>query len=51
MRKILLATKRPWNWKVFLILFGLIVLAAFAILPYSLHIIDAYSETNNAAPG
>jgi hypothetical protein len=35
MKKIILATKRRWNWKVFLVLVGLIVPAAFAILPYS----------------
>jgi hypothetical protein len=51
MRKILLATKRPWNWKVFLILVGLIILAAFAILPYSLHLLNTFSETNNEFPG
>ncbi|MFN2236479.1 MAG: ATP-binding cassette domain-containing protein, partial [Anaerolineales bacterium] len=51
MRKILLTTKRPWSWKVFLILVGLIILAAFAILPYSLHLLNTFSETNNDFPG
>ena len=36
MRKIVLATKRHWNWKVFFVLVGLIVPASFAILPYAL---------------
>ena len=36
MRKIVLATKRHWNWKVFFILIGLIIPASFAILPYAL---------------
>ena len=37
MKKITLATKRRWNWKVFFVLVGLILPALFAILPYSLH--------------
>src|SRR5215208_1298309 len=37
MRKIVLATKRHWNWKVFFVLVGLIIPASFAILPYALH--------------
>ena len=37
MKKIILETKRHWNWKVFLVLVGLIIPALFAILPYSLH--------------
>jgi hypothetical protein len=37
MDKIILETKRRWNWKVFLVLVGLIIPAAFAILPYTLH--------------
>lgn len=44
MKKILLATKRRWNWKVFLVLVGLIVPAAFAILPYSIHLQNAYNQ-------
>jgi hypothetical protein len=37
MNKILLATNRRWNWKVFFVLIGLIIPAAFAILPYALN--------------
>ena len=37
MNKIVLATKRRWNWKVFFVLVGLIIPAMFAILPYTLH--------------
>ncbi len=37
MRKIVLATKRHWNWKVFFVLIGLIIPASFAILPYAMH--------------
>jgi len=37
MRKIVLATKRHWNWKVFFVLVGLIIPASFAILPYALN--------------
>lgn len=44
MKKIILATKRRWNWKVFLVLVGLIVPAAFAILPYSIHLQNAYNQ-------
>ena len=38
MKKIVLATKRHWNWKVFFVLVGLIIAASFAIVPYSLHL-------------
>ena len=38
MKTIILATKRPWNWKVFYMLVGSIVAASFAIVPYSLHL-------------
>jgi hypothetical protein len=38
MKKIALATKRHWYWKVFFLLVGLIVPATFAILPYSLNL-------------
>ena len=38
MKKIILATKRQWNWKVFYMLVGSIVAASFAIVPYSLHL-------------
>jgi hypothetical protein len=44
MKKIILATKRRWNWKVFLVLVGLIVPAAFAILPYSIHLQNATNQ-------
>ena len=37
MRKIVLATKRRWNWKVFFLLVSLIVPASFAIVPYAIH--------------
>jgi Type II CAAX prenyl endopeptidase Rce1-like len=36
MSAISLATRRPFNWKVFLFLLVLIVLASYAIIPYSL---------------
>jgi len=36
MKKIVLATRRRWNWKVFLVLVGLIIPATFAILPYTI---------------
>jgi hypothetical protein len=45
MNKIVLATKRSWNWKVFLVLVGLILPATFAILPYLLNLQATYSET------
>ena len=38
MKQILLGTKRPWNWKVFFVLVGLIIPATFAILPYALNL-------------
>jgi hypothetical protein len=37
MKKIVLATKRHWHWKVFLVLFVLINPASFAIVPYAIH--------------
>jgi hypothetical protein len=37
MNKIVLATKRRWNWRVFFLLVGLLIPAMFAILPYSLN--------------
>lgn len=37
MNKIILTTKRRWNWKVFLVLVGLIIPATFAIWPYTSH--------------
>src|SRR5690349_6257827 len=38
MKKIVLATKRRWDWKVFFVLVGLIIPATFAILPYALNL-------------
>jgi hypothetical protein len=37
MNKIVLTTKRRWNWKVFFVLVGLIIPATFAIWPYTSH--------------
>jgi hypothetical protein len=37
MKKIVLATKRHWSWKVFFVLVGLIFPAVFAILPYTIN--------------
>jgi membrane protease YdiL (CAAX protease family) len=51
MNKILLATKRPWNWKVFFVLVGLIIPAVFAVVPFSLHLIKAYGELGAEGPG
>jgi len=51
MKHIILETKRPWNWKVFLVLVGLIIPAALAIVPFSLHQLNAYNETGPTAPG
>ena len=36
MKKILLVTKRRWNWRVFFVLVGLIIPASFAIWPYTI---------------
>ena len=36
MKKLVLATKRRWNWRVFLVLVGLIIPAVFAILPFEI---------------
>src|SRR5574340_988940 len=41
MNRILLTTRRRWNWKVFAALVGLAIPAAFAILPYSLSLHEA----------
>jgi CAAX prenyl protease-like protein len=38
MKKILLATKRRWNWRVFFVLVGLILPASFAMWPYTIHL-------------
>lgn len=51
MKKLVLETKRPWNWKVFIVLVGLIIPAAFAIVPFSLHLLNTYSETDASMPG
>jgi membrane protease YdiL (CAAX protease family) len=52
MKKIVLAAKRHWNWRVFLVLVGLIIPATFAILPYLLNLQATYSETSvNASFG
>ena len=51
MKKLVLGTKRPWNWKVFLVLVGLVLPAAFAIVPFSVHQMNAYSETGTNIPG
>lgn len=37
MKKIVLAPKRRWNWKVFFVLVGFIIPATFAIWPYASH--------------
>jgi hypothetical protein len=44
MKEIQLATRRRWNWKVFLVLVGLIFPAMFLILPFDI-------SRQNAAPG
>lgn len=36
MKKIILATKGRWNWKVFLVHVGLTIPTAFAILPFAI---------------
>jgi hypothetical protein len=51
MKPIKLKTNRPWNGKVFLVLVGLIIPAAFAIVPFSIHQLNAYSETRAVTPG
>ena len=51
MNKIVLDTKRRWNWKVFLVLIGLLVPAGFAILPFAMHIQNTYTETDLASLG
>jgi len=37
-KKIVLATKRHWSWKVLFVLVGLIITAMFAILPYTINV-------------
>ena len=51
MKKIVLSTKRPWNWKVYLVLIGLILPAALAIVPFSVHQLNTYNETGANIPG
>ena len=51
MEKIILKTKRPWNWKVFFVLVGLIIPAVFAIVPFTFYQLNAYSETGTNALG
>jgi hypothetical protein len=42
MGKIILKTKRPWNWKVFLVLVGLIIPAVFAVVPFTFYQLNTY---------
>jgi ABC-2 type transport system ATP-binding protein len=51
MSRIALETKRPWSWKTFLVLVGLIVPAAFAIVPFSVHQLIAYGSVGADVPG
>ena len=51
MKTFVLETKRAWNWKVFLVLVGLIIPAAIAIVPFSVYQLNAYSETGADLPG
>jgi hypothetical protein len=48
-KKIILATRRRWSWKVFLVLAALILPASFAILPYAIHLQNAFSETDTVS--
>jgi hypothetical protein len=48
MNKIMLETKRRWNWKEFLVLVGLIIPATFAILPYLINLQTTYSQTDTS---
>lgn len=43
-----LAVKRPYNWKVFFILWGLLVFASFAVLPYTLSILRLNPDPSTA---
>ena len=47
--KIILATKRRWSWKIFLVLAALIFPASFAILPYAIHLQNSFSETDSVS--
>ena len=52
MKRIFLSTKRLYNWKLFWVLLGLNVPAAFALIPFALNLQNAFSETaTSAAPG
>ena len=51
MKKILLPTRRPWNWKVFLVLCALVLPAALAIVPFSRHLLSAYDPSGTEPPG
>ena len=51
MKKIVLDTKRPWSWKVFLVLAGLIIPAAFAIVPFTYYQLNAYRDAGANAIG
>jgi len=42
MHEIILATKRPYDWRVFWVLVGLSIPAAFAILPFAMNLQAAY---------
>lgn len=48
MKKIVLPTRRSWNWKVFLVLLALVIPAAFAILPFAINLYSAYGEPGTA---
>jgi len=50
-KKLTLKTKRPWNWKIFLVLIGLIIPAVFAIAPFSVHLLNTYSDMGSNVPG
>ncbi len=49
MQNILLATKRKWNWRVFLVLLGLIIPAVFAIVPFDISRQRTYTGTDVVA--
>jgi ABC-2 type transport system ATP-binding protein len=51
MEKIILQTRRPWNWKVFLVLAGLVIPAVFALVPFTFYQLNTYSETGAIAVG
>ncbi|MBN1138901.1 MAG: ATP-binding cassette domain-containing protein [Anaerolineae bacterium] len=51
MKKMTLLTKRPWNWKVLLVLVGLIAPATFAIVPFAFYRLKAYGEAGTSALG